>query len=100
MPFRRFRGNIPFNLKISQLTANSFDKHAPLLDRRMSDYRFTPWVRTEIKNMFRAREKLKTAAIKSKSTLLLEAYKQVRNRSNAMNSKLMKQHFTDGIQSC
>lgn len=35
-----------------------------------------------MKNMLRMRDKLKTAAIKSESTLLMEAYKNIRNKVN------------------
>ena len=75
------------------------EKHAPLIERRVSD-KSTPWLNPEIKKMFRTRDKLKTAAIKSRSNILLKAYKQVRNRTNAMNSKLKKEYFTDEIHSC
>ena len=74
-------------------------KHAPLIERRVSD-KSTPWLNHEIKKMFRTRDKLKTAALKSRSNILMKAYKQVRNRTNAMNSKLKKEYFTDKIQSC
>ena len=50
--------------------------------------------------MFRTRYKLKTAAVKSRSNILMEAYKQVCNRTNAMNSKFKKELFTDKIHSC
>ena len=32
--------------------------------------------------------------------ILMEVYKQVRSRTNAMNSKLTKEYFTDKIHSC
>ena len=32
--------------------------------------------------------------------IVMEAYKQVRNRTDAMNSKLKKEYFTDKIHSC
>ena len=50
--------------------------------------------------MFRTRDKLKTAASKSRPNILMEVYKQVRNRTNAMNSKLKKEYFTEKIHSC
>ena len=75
------------------------EKHTPHIERKVSD-KSTPWLNPEIKKMFRTREKLKTAAIKSGSNILMEAYKQVRNRTNAMNSKLKKGYFSDKIHSC
>ena len=74
-------------------------RHAPLIERRVSG-KSTPWLNPEIKKVFRTRDKLKTAAVKSRSNILLAAYKQVRNRTNAMNSKLKREYFTDKIHSC
>ena len=75
-------------------------KHAPLIERRVSD-KSTPWLNPEIKKMFRTRDKLKTATVKSRlMDILMEAYKQVHNRTNAMKSKLKKEYFTDKIRSC
>ena len=48
------------------------EKHAPLRERRVSD-KFAPWLTPDLKNMFRTRDRLKAAAIKSKSVLLMEA---------------------------
>ena len=75
------------------------EKHAPLIERRVSD-KSTPWLNPEIKRVFKTRDKLKAAAIKSRPNILMEAYKQVRNRDNAMNSKPKNEHFTDKIHSC
>ena len=46
------------------------EKHAPLRERRVSD-KFAPWLTPDLKNMFRTRDRLKAAAIKSKSVLLM-----------------------------
>ena len=75
------------------------EKHAPLIERRVSD-KSTTWLNPEIKRVFKTRGKLKTAAIKSKLNISMEAYKQVRNRDNAMNSKLKNEYYTDKIHSC
>ncbi len=42
------------------------EKHEPLRERRVSD-KFTPWLTADIKNMFRTHDRLKAAAINSKS---------------------------------
>ena len=60
----------------------------------------TPWLNPEIKRMFRTWDKLITAAIKSRSSILMEAFKQVRNRTNAMNVKFKKEYVADKIHSC
>ena len=47
--------------------------------------------------MFRTHDRLKAAAIKSKSILLVEACKKIRNKANALNTKLKKRYFTGKI---
>ena len=44
-----------------------------------------------------SRNKLKKAASKSKSQLLMDSYRQVRNKINSMNIQLKKKYFTDKI---
>ena len=66
---------------------------------RVSD-QFTPWLTSDIKYMFRTRDKLKTAAIKAKSKILIGAYKRRQNKANALNTKLKRQYFSTKIQSC
>ena len=75
------------------------EKHAPLRERRVSD-KFAPWLTPDLMNMFRTRDRLKAAAIKSKSVLLMEAYKEIWNKANALNTRLKKSYFTDKIHSC
>ena len=75
------------------------EKHAPLRERRVPD-KFAPWLTPDLMNMFRTRDRLKAAAIKSKSVLLMEAYKKIRNKANALNTRLKKSYFTDKIHSC
>ena len=65
---------------------------------RVSD-KFTPWLASDINYMFRTRDKLKTAAIKAKSAILMGAYKRIQNKANALNTKLKRQYSTK-IQSC
>ena len=50
--------------------------------------------------MFRTWDKLKTAAIKSRSNILMEVYKQVSKRTNAMNSKFKQECSRDKIHCC
>ena len=73
-------------------------KHVPLIERRVSD-ESTPWLKPEIKTIFTG-DKLKTAAVKSRSNMLMKACKQIHNRTNAMNSKLKKENSTNKIHSC
>ena len=63
---------------------------------KVSD-KLTPWLTTEFKKLARTRDKLKAAAVKSKSTILMESYKQVRNKVNNLNKKLKKEYFSKKI---
>ena len=53
----------------------------------------------DLRQMFIVRDRLKKQAIRSKSSMLMEAYKQLRNRINRQNIELKKNHFTDKIAS-
>ena len=46
------------------------------------------------------RDRLKKAALKSKSTILMDAYRQARNKANSVNIKLKKQYFSTKISEC
>ena len=63
---------------------------------KVSD-KLTPWLTIEFKKLARTRDKLKTAAVKSKSNIIMESYKQVRNRVNNQNKKLKKEYFSKKI---
>ena len=62
------------------------DKHAPNLTRRVSD-KYTPWLNREFA---RTRDKLKIQEVKSKSTLLIDCYKQIRNGIDKLNLQLKR----------
>ena len=47
-----------------------------------------------------ARDRLKRAALKSNSTILIDAYRQTRNRVNSMNVQLKRQYFSKKISEC
>ena len=42
----------------------------------------------------RTRDRLKKLAVKSKSALVMESYRQVRSRVNALSKQLKKEYFT------
>ena len=86
-------------IKWTKLIALIIEKHAPLRERRVSD-KFTPWLTSYIRCMFRTRDKLKAAAIKAKFAMVMEAYKRIRNKANALNTKLKKNYFSAKIQPC
>ena len=48
--------------------------------------------------MFRSRDKLKRAAVKKNSEVLMAAYKQLRNKANSTCKRLKRDYFTDKIK--
>ena len=72
------------------------EKHAPYRELRVFE-KYCPWVTPHLKNLIRKRDNLKRAAIKSKSTTLMTAYKNVRNQATSLNRELKKQHFAEKI---
>ena len=63
------------------------DKHASLQQRRVSQIYF-PWLTPDLNKLRKSREKLKKSAIKTKSKILMESYKHVRNKVNLLNRSL------------
>ena len=62
----------------------------------MSD-RYTPWLKADYFKLAKMRDKLKTRAVKSNSKLLMESYKQIRNRLNNLNTQLKREYFSEKI---
>ena len=75
------------------------EKHAPLRERRVTE-RFSPWITPDLKQLFRTRDKMKVAAVKAKSELLMSAYRQMRCKANNLNSKMKTDYSSNKIQSC
>ena len=48
----------------------------------------------------RTRDRIKTAALKSKSRILMDAYRQARNRIKSLNIQLKRQYFSAKISEC
>ena len=72
------------------------ESHAPMMQKRVSE-RYSPWLSSSLKDLLRSRDKLKVAAVKSKSEILMAAYRQVRNKANRMNADLKKTYFRNKI---
>ena len=60
---------------------------------KVSD-KLTPWLTTDCKKLARTRDKLKSAAVKNKSSILMNSYKHVRNKVNNLSKKLKRDYFT------
>ena len=83
----------------STLFALIIEKHAPLREMRVSE-KHCPWINKDLKSLMKTRDRLKKAALKSKSTILMDAYRQARNKANSVNIKLKKQYFSTKISEC
>ena len=59
---------------------------------KVSD-KLTTWLTTDFKTLARSRDKLKTSAIKNKSSILMNSYKHVRNNVNNLGKKLKRDYF-------
>ena len=62
----------------------------------MSD-KYTPWLNADYFKLAKTRDKLKTRAVQSNSKLLMESYKQIRNRLNNLNTQLKCEYFSEKI---
>ena len=82
--------------KWSSMVSFIIETHAPMMQKRVSE-RYSPWLSSSLKDLFRSRDKLKAAAFKSKSEILMTAYRQVRNKANNMNADLKKTYFINKI---
>ena len=82
----------------SRTLSDIIEKHTPLRKRRFTE-RFSPWITPELKQLLRAREKLKTRAVRVKSQLLMNANKQMRCKANNLNRKLKREYFSSKIES-
>ena len=80
----------------TQIFSLILEKHAPTLRRRVSD-KYTPWLNADYFKLAKTRDKLKTRAVKSNSKLLMESYKQIRNRLNNLNTQLNCEYFSEKI---
>lgn len=55
------------------------EKHAPLSEMRVSE-KYCPWINKALKDLMRTRDKIKKSAIKGKSPILKDSYRQIRNK--------------------
>ena len=58
------------------------------------------WLSPDLKALFRTRDRIKNAAVKAKSEMLMNAYRQVRNQADNMNSRLKREYFTNKLNEC
>ena len=83
----------------SALFSSIIGKHAPLREMRVSE-KYCPWIDKDLKGLMITRDRLKKAALKNKSPILMDSYRQIRNRVNSLNIQLKKQYFSTKISEC
>ena len=88
--------NVVVEKWISMFSLIKLRNSAPLMQRQVSE-RYSPWLSSSLKDLFRGRDILKAAKVKSKSEILMATYRQVRNEANKMNTDLKKTYFTNKI---
>ena len=74
----------------------AIDKHAPLKSIQVSE-KYCPWINKDLRSLMKCRDKLKKAAIKGHSQLLMSSYRHVRNKVNKLNIDLKRQYFSEKI---
>ena len=63
------------------------EMRAPLQDMKVSN-KYYPWLNSDYKNLSRQRDKIKTASVKHKSAILMDAYRKLQNKTNVLNKIL------------
>ena len=71
-------------------------KYAPLVEKRVSD-KYSPWLSSELKRLFNTRDKIKTAAVKNKSEILMSTYRQLRNKATKLSKEARRAYFANKI---
>ena len=68
------------------------EKHAPVRNRHVSE-NFCPWLTKELKQLSVTRDRVKKQAVRFRSDILMEAYRQTRNKVNKLNIGLKIEFF-------
>ena len=77
----------------------TIDKHAPIFKMHVSE-KSCPWIDKELKGLMRIRDKLRKSAVKSRSSLIMDSYRQVRNKVSALNIRRKKEYYNNKISAC
>ena len=67
-------------------------------DRSIFKSRYIPWILEDLKNLFKTGDRIKSAAVKNNSEILMSAYRQLRNRATKMNREAKTAYFLDKLQ--
>ena len=83
----------------SNLFSMIIEKHAPIVEMRDSE-KYCPWIDKDLRDLMRTRDKLKKSAVKSKSPILMDSYREIRNKVTTLNIQLKKQYYTNRSSAC
>ena len=83
----------------SEMLSLIIEKHAPLIEMRVSE-NYCPWIDKDLRDLMHTRDKLKKSVVKSKSPILMDSYRKIRNKVKALNVLLKKKHYTNRISAC
>ena len=75
------------------------EKHAPITKIRVSE-KYWPWIDHDLEKLICTRDRLKKAAAKRKSSLLMDSYWHVHNEVRVLSIELKKQYDTNKISAC
>ena len=67
-----------------------------MVEKRVSD-KYSPWMSSDLKRLFNARDKIKIAAVKNKSEFLMSAYRKLRNKVTKRNKEAKRAYFMNKI---
>ena len=62
--------------------------------------KYCPWINKDLRDLMRTRDKLKKSAVKGESPILMDSYRQIRNKVDALNVQLKKQYYNNRIAAC
>ena len=80
----------------SRLFSFFLEKHSPIRNNRVFE-KFSPWLTKDFHTMSATRDRIRKLAVKSKSQILMQAYRQIRNRVNKLNLDFKRGFFTKKI---
>ena len=83
----------------SNLLSIIIEKHAPIVEMRVSE-KYCTWIDKDRRDLMRTRDKLKKSAVKSKSPILMDSYRQMRSKVTTLNIQLKKQYYANRISAC
>ena len=80
----------------TKMFTSIIDKHVPLRKRKCKNT-YSPWVTPDLVRKRRLRDMLKSKAVALNSNILMQAFRNIRNETNKLNSSLKREYFSKQI---